>query len=468
MILSKNNVLVPLYQKEGQKISDYAILNPISGSFDLMGPEDYILYEEAKKGSYPDPAFQEILLERGYLYPDQQSHDDAVTAAYEEFQQELNQAQIQLILIPTYSCNLACVYCFQHGIDGRPTLISKETVSAFFDYVREEFRDAHQKPFITLFGGEPLMNSPAQREMIQFIIDRCIAEDYEITAVTNGYDFLEFVPMLQKAKVKEIQFTLDGTREIHDQRRYTSNQRGTFDRILTGMEQAVAAGMPINLRTVTDKENIMDLVPLAQLLAEKGWLDLPPEKFKTQIGRNYELFECYEKPQHLFTQIELWAEVAELAKRHPVLAKFHRPDFLGIRYLVETGELYLASFDTCPATKTEWVFDLYGDIYGCTASCGREEFKLGTFWPKKEKNQKSIRDWKKRNVTEISKCQECSYDVICGGGCGVMAANRNGGEILSPDCRPVQELYEIGINYYADQIIGLTESEPALPGSLEG
>lgn len=459
MILAKNNILVPLVQKGTPIVREYAILNPISGSFDLMGTDDYTLYEEAKKGRFPDSEFQEYLLERGYLYPDQKSHDAAVSAAWKNFKAELDSAQIQLILIPTYSCNLDCIYCFQHGIDGRPTLISRETVDAFFEYIKEEFKNAAVKPFITLFGGEPLMNSKAQREIIRYIVDRCIEEGYEIAAVTNGYDFTEFVSLLKSAKIKEMQFTLDGAKEVHDQRRYTANGKGSFDRVLAGMEAAIAAGMPVNLRTVTDKENIADLVSLANLLDQRGWLDLPPEKFKTQIGRNYELFECYEKPEHLFTQVELWSAVAKLEKEHPVLAKFHRPDFLGIRYLVETGELYLASFDTCPAAKTEWVYDLYGDIYGCTASCGREEFKLGTFWPKKTRNQRSVQDWKERNVTNIEKCRDCSYDVICGGGCGVIAANKNGGNLLSPDCRPVQEIYEIGINYYGEQIRNLTEPE---------
>jgi uncharacterized protein len=134
--------------------------------------------------------------------------------------------------------------------------------------------------------------------------------------------------------------------------------------------------------------------------------------FKTQIGRNYELFECYVKPQHLMTQVELWAEYAALAKAHPVLYRFHRPDFKGIRHLVDTGDLYLASFDTCPAAKTEWVFDLYGEIYGCTASCGREEYRLGRYWPVVEKNDAAIENWQSRNVTTIEKCRSCSYNVI--------------------------------------------------------
>ncbi|WP_026073654.1 hypothetical protein [Acetivibrio cellulolyticus] len=59
-------------------------------------------------------------------------------------------------------------------------------------------------------------------------------------------------------------------------------------------------------------ENIKDIVNLAEFLDKKGWLDLPPELFKTQIGRNYELFDCYAKPQHLMTQVQLWSEFASI------------------------------------------------------------------------------------------------------------------------------------------------------------
>lgn len=455
MIIAKNNIIVKMDKKEPV---EYAILNPVAGSFDLMSESEYKLYCDLEQGEEIKSEMTEYLIERGYLFMDQQSYDQSLKDAYREFQNEVKDAQVQLMLIPTYSCNMACTYCFQHGIDGRPKLISKEMVNGFFDYVREEFSNAKIKPFITLFGGEPLMNGKAHREVIEYIIDKSIEEGYELSAVTNGYDFMEYIDLLKKASIKEVQFTLDGTQLIHDQRRMTANHKGTFDRVIAGMEQAIAHGMPVNLRTVTDKQNVADLVNLAELLEQKGWLDLPPKLFKTQIGRNYELFECYEKPEHLFSQVELWSHVAKLAEEHSVMKKFHRPDFMGIRYLVDTGEMYLPSFDTCPAGKTEWVFDLYGDIYGCTASCGREEFKLGTYWPDVQKNATAIQNWKNRNVKNIEKCKGCRYDIICGGGCGVVAANKNEGEILSPDCRPIQELYDIGLNFYRDEINNLTES----------
>jgi radical SAM protein with 4Fe4S-binding SPASM domain len=117
----------------------------------------------------------------------------------------------------------------------------------------------------------------------------------------------------------------------------------------------------------------------------------------------------------------------------------------------------MASFDTCPAAKTEWVFDLHGEIYGCTASCGRKEYKLGDFWPEVKLNEEEINKWKKRDVVNIKECNDCAYDVICGAGCGVMAGNKNNLDILKPDCRPIQSILDIGIKHYKDEIENLSD-----------
>ena len=73
-----------------------------------------------------------------------------------------------------------------------------------------------------------------------------------MAAVTNGYDFVHFVDMLKKVKVKEMQFTLDGTKPVHDARRGTANRKGTFDQVVAGIEAAVNNGIPVNLRSVVD------------------------------------------------------------------------------------------------------------------------------------------------------------------------------------------------------------------------
>ena len=454
MILSKNNIIVPINNTADQ---EYAILNPISGSFDMMDAHDKALLSDIEAGKDVDQSFSDYLLERGYIYLTAEDEKATVDTAFEDFNKEIAETQVQLMLIPTYGCNLACTYCYQNGIDAEYALITKETVDAFFDYAKKNFSAGPKKPFITLFGGEPLVNSPKQRTIIEYIVHRCAAEGYEMAAVTNGYDFTEYVDVLKTVKIKEIQFTLDGSRDVHNARRATANKKGTFDNVIAGIDAAVKNGFPVNLRTVVDLENIRDIVKMAEYLDAKGWLDLPPELFKTQLGRNYELFDCYFKPQHLMTQAELWAEYSALSKDYPILKKFHRPDFKIIRHMVDTGELYMASFDTCPAAKTEWVFDLNGEIYGCTASCGRREYLLGTFYPDVTLDLAAAGKWQKRNVRNIDKCKSCQYDVICGGGCGVVAANKNGGDPLTPDCRPIGKLLETGVNHYIDDIRRMTD-----------
>lgn len=459
MYLAQNNITVPL-ESEGER--QYALFNPLSGSFDLIHEDEY---RQILSGEI-DAELAEYLISRGYAFRSKEEEEALVKEKWEIFQQETALSQTQLLLIPSYGCNLACKYCYQAGMQPEGQLIKPEVIDAFFDYVEKNFMDLPVKPFVTLFGGEPLINSPAQRKVIETIVDRCAERGLELAVVTNGYDLVDYVDVLARAHVKEIQVTLDGVKEVHDARRGTANGRGSFDRIVRGIDASISRGFTINLRSVVDQENILDLMRLAEFAEEKGWLDLPPEKFKTQIGRNYELFTCYAKPQHLMSQAELWREFARISHEYPVLKRFHRPEFKGIKHLVTTREMYMASFDTCPAAKTEWVFDLYGDIYGCTASAGREEYKLGTFYPEVRLNQDYIREWQSRNVNNITECRDCRYNVICGGGCGVVAANKTG-KVLAPDCRPIQDLMETGVNYYREEIMKLAEEGTASRSDTE-
>lgn len=422
-----------------------------------MDETEFKMLYALKSGAFPkNKELTDYMLERGYLFESKAQEDELIQQALEKFNDERKNTQIQLMLIPTYGCNLACTYCYQNGIQNKGDVISPETVDAFFAYINRKFNSRKVRPFITLFGGEPLIGSQGQKEIIEYILNRCKNDKYEIAVVTNGFDLIDYIDLLSKVRVKEIQVTIDGSENIHDSRRITGNGKGSFSKIIAGLAEIIALGIPVNLRTVVDRGNIHSLVDFARFVDKRGWLDLAPGLFKTQIGRNYELFNCYKYSQDLFSQIELWLQFVKLSDEFPFLKRFHRPDFKGIRYLVETGNVYIASFDTCPAAKTEWVFDLHGDIYGCTASCGREEYRIGTFYPEVTLKDE-VYQWQQRNVQNIAECRACQYNLICGGGCGIIAHRKNG-KILSPDCRPIQQLFELGVNYYAKEIRFMADS----------
>jgi uncharacterized protein len=249
--------------------------------------------------------------------------------------------------------------------------------------------------------------------------------------------------------VKEVQVTLDGPRALHDARRPHKDGHGTFDRIVAGVDALVAVGVPVNLRVVADKENMPQLPELAAFAAARGWLDLPAGKFKTQIGRNYELFGCASRQDAgaLFDRVELWARYVELCLAHPVLRRFHAPRFHGLSHLASTGELPPANFDACPATKTEWAFSPDGGVFGCTATVGHPAHRLGSFYPEVSRDEAAVARWSGRSALTIPACQGCSLAPVCGGGCGAVAWNRTGTP-LETDCRPVKELYGVGARFY--------------------
>jgi uncharacterized protein len=145
----------------------------------------------------------------------------------------------------------------------------------------------------------------------------------------------------------------------------------------------------------------------------------------------------------------LYEKLFVLTKLHPHILEFYKPAYSISKFLSETGSLPDPLFDSCPACKTEWAFDYTGHIYPCTATVGKADESLGTFFPTITILKNQVKEWEKRDVTSIPECKNCSVQLACGGGCGSVAKN-NSGQICSSDCRPVKELLEIGFSAYFD------------------
>jgi uncharacterized protein len=267
----------------------------------------------------------------------------------------------------------------------------------------------------------------------------------DTAVVTNGYTLADYLPLLARYRIREIQVTLDGYGDTHDRRRPLKGGGDTFTRIARGIDAALAADLPVNLRFNLDAENIRELAELARLATERGWTGHP--RFKTQAGRLYELHECLKDRKGLFTRLSMYEALAEALAAHPEILEFHKPFFSITRFLFENGRLPAPLFDDCPGAKTEWAFDGAGNIYSCTATVGKSGAELGQFYPAQKKNQQLIERWQDRDVTAIPQCRTCNVRLACGGGCAAVAFNRTG-DLHAPDCRPVGELLSLGVAVY--------------------
>jgi uncharacterized protein len=232
---------------------------------------------------------------------------------------------------------------------------------------------------------------------------------------------------------------------VHDGRRPLVSGKGSFDAVVRGIDAALDRGIPVNLRSVLDRENVGSFLDLARFAIDRGWTDQP--HFKTQIGRNYELYECQADPDRLYSRLELYRELYSIAREHPELLRYHRPAFSIARFLFDNGRLPAPLFDACPGTKTEWAFDYTGRIYSCTATVGKLDEALGRFYPEVELDQARVAAWQARDVLGIDACRSCALQLACGGGCAAVAKNR-AGRLDAPDCRPVRDLMALGMGLY--------------------
>jgi uncharacterized protein len=419
------------------------ILNLLSGNADILLPEDAEKLEILRNGeTIPDPEFIRELKDKGYL-TDNQEEEKLYRNKYLDFIDSRDTDEIQIFFVTNYSCNFACTYCYQDQYNNPAFELTGDIIDAFFSYVSSEF--AGRKKYITVFGGEPLLNSPRQRELITRIIEESVKSGLELSFVTNGYFLEEYAELLTSGKIREIQVTLDGTGPVHDSRRFLKSGDGTFDKIVRGIDACLERNININLRMVADRENITNLPDLAMFAIEKGWTK--SRFFKTQIGRNYELHHCQSAPNRLFDRVSLFETIFELTRRHPHIIEFYKPSYSVAKFLSENGTLPDPLFDACPACKTEWAFDYTGNIYSCTATVGKSDESLGSFYPSVSLKTEIVSQWENRDITSIPGCKDCSVQLGCGGGCGSVAKNRTG-SICSQDCRPVKELLELGFSAY--------------------
>lgn len=431
MEFSKHNIFSKIKGSD-----NYYLINLLSGQADILEPDEAHQYINNTILNTQD------YIEKGYLV-DRAEEEKQFKTKYLNFIDEREKDELQLFFVPWYTCNFNCSYCFQDEYTNANDKVEQEVIDAFFTYIDNQF--ANRRKYITLFGGEPLLNSPAKKETISKIITEANRRKLDIALVTNGYHIVDYIDILKTAHIREIQITMDGTQEIHDARRKLKGGKGSFKEISEGVDLLLKNNIPVNLRMVVDKDNIDNLPDLARYAIKQGWTKSP--YFKTALGRNYELHHCQTNNKRLFSRIEMYQEVSELVKTYPEILEFHKPAFSIAKFIFENGELPNPLFDSCSGAKTEWAFDYSGHIYACTATVGNAGDDLGTFYPQIELKEDLIEEWQDRDVLAIKDCHNCAVQLACGGGCAAIAKNRTG-NLHATDCKPIKELLELGIGVY--------------------
>jgi uncharacterized protein len=216
--------------------NQYLLVNSLTGAVDVV--EEYVIqaFSVIRRGETPElPEDTTCHLKgRGYLYPSR-SDEEAIVQRVIELNEKLRATKqaICFVMCPTTTCNLRCPYCFEpHKMHAERRLMTPEQVEKAFGaldqirLMRPEMPDAT----INLFGGEPLL--PFTKGVVALIMAGAADRELPVSITSNGTYAAAFLEILQPHRDRILfDISIDGVKEIHDQRRVTASGAGTFDSI---------------------------------------------------------------------------------------------------------------------------------------------------------------------------------------------------------------------------------------------
>jgi radical SAM protein with 4Fe4S-binding SPASM domain len=358
-------------------------------------------------------------LRQGFL-----STDGAAPAPYLGRSAYLDTERLQELWIQVNDfCNLSCAHCLVSSGPDREQGLPTERIKGAID---QAVALGAERLFFT--GGEPLAR-PDILELVEWVVT---THQRELVILTNGTlfkgDRLERLTALAAeanapraagesgarlgvsvpGRGLRIQISLDGpTAEVNDPIRGA----GTFERILEGVDTAVAAGLRPTLTATILRHNLEALDGIVRLASEHG-------------VRNVHLLWPHRRGR------VLEGALADLPSAEEILVAVRKARItateLGVS--IDNIEEFRLRLDGTPGIKNDlagagWSsLCLYtdGNLYPSPSMAGVTELRCGdlaeqsleTIW----KTSAVCRDLREATVERKPLCRSCSLRFLCGGG----------------------------------------------------
>jgi uncharacterized protein len=428
------------------------LANGVSGAMDVVTTAELAVLEQIRGGgAVSDPATAGSLLERGYVYPDEASARADYRSIVDGYFETIKEAPFQFMFIPSFVCNLACPYCFEGELTKKSPQMTEEMIDAAFDSI-PEIQEVHENsgpPYITLFGGEPLLDTPFHRWAAEEILRRAYDRGYPATVITNGVDLDSYVPLLKRYGCEEIQVSLDGPPAVHDQRRVFRNGRPTFDLIAHSIDTALEGGLRVLVRVLVDKQSVGEMPAFAELAAAKGWIGHPGmtifHGFTKQTAFLYVTPDHPQERRDTMVRGDVPSGLQDafyaMLNANPLVDAMLKPDPARIRSAVLDGDRIHPNLQGCSAGTSVMAFDPSGRLYGCPETVGRPQHACGGYYPEYRYASGYREPWRHRHVDTVEMCRECNVRLFCGGGgCPIKAWAASGGNFNTCYCPKVETI----------------------------
>lgn len=327
----------------------------------------------------------------------------------EELKQKLicnkkNKDRLTVTIMTTLACNMACVYCYQQGLVDRTLHMKQSIAEKIKEWTIEKINTNRPKEVIFHFyGGEPLINLDVLDGIMPEIINAAerVGAIFTSYITTNGTLLNRTnILRLKKWKLDNAQISVDGPRSIHDGRRPLLNGEGTYDKILTNVEEALKEDIHVVIRVNVDKHNISYVEDLFKEMRDKGL-----NKYRS-LQINIEIVSPIMNP-------------SEHCKRYTFTGEDEMKVLAGLWNMQVKYGFPIKSvmpIDSACENQIEHSYTISsnGDMYMCPGFIGINDFIIGNI------ENDNFNEDKYRALIDAEvwrNCLDCEYAPVCQGGC---------------------------------------------------
>lgn len=411
MYWSKYNIL-----SKSEKYG-YLLFNTMSLAFIRINEQDFDMWKKLREtpDSYTNFQNYDFLIKARILVDNQE--DDLNVYLADVLKNRYNSSDMALTILPTRGCNFGCIYCYEQ--DRPNVLMNEQTEKAIVKFVCSNSN--LKRLSVVWYGGEPLLNFDSMVRLTKMFKQLNI--EYSAKIVSNGYLLTkEKADLMKDLAIRNIQITFDGSEEIHNQRRFLLGGQPTYRKIMDNLKYLLSINkeITIDIRTNIDRRNKDDY--------NKFYQD-----FKSEIN---------DKRVTMYPGF-----VSDLLSSECVSPEFNISEGgYKAQFILDIFDKYgieIKSFlpkyrrHSCVASKYfAFVIGPEGELYKCWRMVGNQKEAIGNVNDGSFDMVKFSKYLIGADYTLDSKCLQCEFITLCGGGCPLVRMRNKYEKISLNHCCP--------------------------------
>ena len=318
-----------------------------------------------------------------------------------------------IALLVAQECNMSCIYCYgQGGSYGGGGMMSEETAFKAVDWLMENSKKA-ERVNVSFFGGEPLLNFPLIRKVVEYAKDAAHGKGKKVTfSITTNATLLtdEIISFMSQEKIYPL-VSFDGPREIQNRQRPFKDGRGSYETVRANIVKLLDVYPRLAARAIV----YGDANPLSieAGMREAGLTSCSVGPYSPVIlaRQDGDTFPGCDEEKIVGPMIEL----SKKEKDNLLLAVKNRRvtdnSIAALTHMLISGKkLYFG----CGVGKAMAGISVSGEIYPCHRFVGQEDLKMGNV---ESYRVEGLNEYYRAVVCSIPGCQFCWARYFCGGGC---------------------------------------------------